>query len=192
MQRFDSEGKQQVVLEQTLFLSTVFLCSEFNLENIYSGVNFCGKNVYGNFYFRELIFADRSLRASSAIWASEVSLARTRERGAGARVLARLPSLAQIGEIARRLCGSLQKSQKLEPAKISCHTVGKEAISSHSHGQDANPSRNYPQHWYTWPEKQRETTRYPERYDNSTHNIPRNKKHITEIFLWSETTQNHG
>ena len=37
-----------------------------------------------------------SLRASSPIWASETSLART-------RVLARLASLAQIGELARRL-----------------------------------------------------------------------------------------
>ena len=69
------------MIEQTRFLSTVFLCSEFNfLENIYSGVNFCRKNVCGNFYLRELIFADR--------WDKK------------------------------------QKSQKLEPAKISCHTVG--------------------------------------------------------------------
>ena len=43
------------MIEQTRFLSTVFLCSEFKLENIYSGVNFCGKNVCGNFYLRELI-----------------------------------------------------------------------------------------------------------------------------------------
>ena len=54
-----SEWKRQVVIEQTRFLSTVFLCSEFKLENIYSGVNFCGKNVCGNFYLRELIFTDR-------------------------------------------------------------------------------------------------------------------------------------
>ena len=47
------------MIEQTRFLSTVFLCSEFKLENIYSGVNFCGKNVCGNFYLLELIFADR-------------------------------------------------------------------------------------------------------------------------------------
>jgi len=33
--------------------------SEFKLENIYSRVNLCGKNVCGNFYLRELIFADR-------------------------------------------------------------------------------------------------------------------------------------
>ena len=45
-------------IELTRFLSTVFLCSEFKLENIFSGVNFCGKNVRGNFYLRELIFAD--------------------------------------------------------------------------------------------------------------------------------------
>ena len=65
------------MIEQTRFLSTVFLGSEFKLENIYYGVNFCGKNICGNFYMRELIFADRRP----------------------------------------------QKSQKLEPAKISCHTV---------------------------------------------------------------------
>ena len=41
-----------------------------------------------------------SLRASSPIWASETSLARTRER-------ARLASLAQIGELARRLSNVL-------------------------------------------------------------------------------------
>ena len=49
------------MLEQTRFLSTVFLCILFKIENIYSGVNvnFCGKNACGNFYLRELIFADR-------------------------------------------------------------------------------------------------------------------------------------
>ena len=31
------------MIEQTRFLSTVFLCGEFSkLENIFSGVNFCG------------------------------------------------------------------------------------------------------------------------------------------------------
>ena len=54
-----SERKMQVAIEQTRFPSTVFLRSEFKLENIYSGVNFCGKNVCGNIYLRELIFADR-------------------------------------------------------------------------------------------------------------------------------------
>ena len=54
-----------------------------------------------------------SLRASSPIWASEASLARTRERAAKpqgsfprpprSRVLARLTSHTQIGELARRL-----------------------------------------------------------------------------------------
>ena len=39
------------MIEQTRFLSFVFLCSEFKLQNIYSEVNFCGKNVCGNFYF---------------------------------------------------------------------------------------------------------------------------------------------
>ena len=56
---FVSEWKRQVVLEQTRFLSTVSLCSKFNWENISSGVNFCGKNVCGSLYLRELIFADR-------------------------------------------------------------------------------------------------------------------------------------
>ena len=47
------------MIEQTRLFSIVFLCSEFNLENIYSGENFCGKNLCGNFYLRELIFAVR-------------------------------------------------------------------------------------------------------------------------------------
>ena len=46
------------MIEQTRFLSTVFLRSESKIENIYSGVNFCEKNVCGSFYLRELIFAD--------------------------------------------------------------------------------------------------------------------------------------
>ena len=60
-----------------------------------------------------------SLRASSPIWASEANLARTCERaakprGAGAspprsRVLARLTSLAQIGELARRVGQGMTK-----------------------------------------------------------------------------------
>ena len=41
------------------FLTTVFFCSEFTLENICSGVKFFGKNVCGEFYLRQLIFADR-------------------------------------------------------------------------------------------------------------------------------------
>ena len=47
------------MIERKRFLSNIFLYSEFNLENIYSGVNFCGKNVCGNFYLREPIFAHR-------------------------------------------------------------------------------------------------------------------------------------
>ena len=47
------------VIEQTRFLNTVFLCSEVKLKYIYSGVDFSGKNVCGNFFWRELIFADR-------------------------------------------------------------------------------------------------------------------------------------
>ena len=53
-----NERRQDVIINQAQFLSTVFLCSEFQLENIYSGVNFGGKNVCSNFYLRELIFAD--------------------------------------------------------------------------------------------------------------------------------------
>ena len=49
----------EVVIEKTRFLSTAFLCSEFKLENIHSGVHFCGKNVRSNFYLRERVFADR-------------------------------------------------------------------------------------------------------------------------------------
>ena len=47
--RFVSEQKRQAVIQQTRFRSTVFLCSEFKLGNIYSVVNLCG-----NFYLRDL------------------------------------------------------------------------------------------------------------------------------------------
>ena len=47
------------MITYTRFLSTVFLCSEFKLENLYSGVNFWGQNVSGNLYLRELIFGGR-------------------------------------------------------------------------------------------------------------------------------------
>ena len=53
---FVSEWKRQVVIEQTWFL--YFLVSEFKSEDIYSRVNYCGKNVCGNFPLWELIFAD--------------------------------------------------------------------------------------------------------------------------------------
>ena len=42
------------MIEQTRFLSTVFLCSEFKLENIHSGGNFCRKNVCEDLYLREV------------------------------------------------------------------------------------------------------------------------------------------
>ena len=71
---------RQVVFEQTRFLSTVLFCSEFKLENIYSGVNFRGKNVCGNFYSGNLFL-----------------------------------------RVARRIANI----EKLEPARISCHTVGR-------------------------------------------------------------------
>ena len=50
--RFVSQRKRKVVIEQTQFLGTVFLCSEFQLENIYSGVNFCEKTVCGDKFLR--------------------------------------------------------------------------------------------------------------------------------------------
>lgn len=53
---FVSKRKSKVVIR---FLSTVILCNEFKLENIYSVVNFCGKYVSGNFYLWEPILADR-------------------------------------------------------------------------------------------------------------------------------------
>ena len=75
--------------------------------------------VFGSFYYMSWLPDGRfvipcpSLQASTPIWASEVSLARTCERGGEAparrgfaprsHVLARLASLAQIGELARRL-----------------------------------------------------------------------------------------
>jgi len=71
--RFLSERKRQVVIEQTRFLNTVFLCSEFELENIYSGANFCGKNVCGNFYLRELTFADRWTEKSQKLEPTKIS-----------------------------------------------------------------------------------------------------------------------
>ena len=52
---FLNEARTQVVIKETWFRSIVFLCSEFKSEKIYSGVNFCGKKVCGNFYLRELI-----------------------------------------------------------------------------------------------------------------------------------------
>ena len=63
------------MIERTRFRSIVFLCSEFKLENIYFGVNFCGK------MSAVILFAGTYF------------------------------------------CGSLEKPQNLEPAKISCHTV---------------------------------------------------------------------
>ena len=61
------------------------------------------KKVGDLFEFAQPLTRDiSSLRASSPIWASEASLARERF-AARSRVLARLVSLAQKGEPARRL-----------------------------------------------------------------------------------------
>ena len=68
------------MIEQTQFLSTVFLCSEFKLEDIYSGVDLLGKKFCANFFF----FVETNFL---------------------------------------RIVEKIVKSQKLEPVKISCHTV---------------------------------------------------------------------
>ena len=49
------------MIEQTRFLSTVFLCNELKLVNIYSGANVCGRNVCGIFLGGGdyCVFADR-------------------------------------------------------------------------------------------------------------------------------------
>ena len=73
--RFVTERRRQLVIEQTRFLRTVFLSSEFKLENICSGVNFLWEKCLRQFLFA-VIYS-----------------------------------------------GSLGKSQKLEPAKISSNTV---------------------------------------------------------------------
>ena len=49
----------------TEFLSTVFLCSEFKLENIEFGVNFRRKKVCSNYFLQELIFADHQKNRKS-------------------------------------------------------------------------------------------------------------------------------
>ena len=41
------------------FLVLYFCVANIKLASIYSGVDFCGKNVCGYFYSRELTFADR-------------------------------------------------------------------------------------------------------------------------------------
>ena len=52
------------MIEQTQFLSTLSKGGEFKLENIYSGVNFCGKHVCGKFarpYFDRLLEKSQNL-----------------------------------------------------------------------------------------------------------------------------------
>ena len=67
-----------------------------------------------------------SRRASSPIWASEASLARTQERAAKprgdprSRLLARLTSLAQIGDLARRLISHMKYCEDLILCKAFC------------------------------------------------------------------------
>ena len=52
--RFFSEWKREVLIEQTWFLSTVFLCGECKLENIYSGYIFGAKILAVLFICRNL------------------------------------------------------------------------------------------------------------------------------------------
>ena len=47
------ETEQQT---DTEFLSTVFLCSKFKLENIEFGVNFRRKKVCSNYFLQKLIY----------------------------------------------------------------------------------------------------------------------------------------
>ena len=51
--------RDKVEIEQKQNLGTVFFCIELMLENIYSGVNFCGENVCGNSFICGNFFADR-------------------------------------------------------------------------------------------------------------------------------------
>ena len=71
------------MIEETRFLGTVFLCSEFKLGNIYSGLNFCGKNVCGNFYLRELILriAGRSQKFCATLPAHDIMVTLTNTPG---------------------------------------------------------------------------------------------------------------
>ena len=75
-----------------------------NLTIALIGLIIYSKKLLNSDWLRKECSSSRgSLRASSPIWAS---LARTRERATKlprSRVLARLTSLAQIGELARRL-----------------------------------------------------------------------------------------
>ena len=47
------------MIDQTLFLSTVFLCSEFKLQYVYTGVIFLQEKCLRQIFLRELIFAER-------------------------------------------------------------------------------------------------------------------------------------
>ena len=81
--------------------------------------------VFECFIFETTSLPERlSLRASSPIWANEANLARTRERGAEGPCLSRLRrslaryretrfSLAQIGELARRLWTTINYEQSI-------------------------------------------------------------------------------
>ena len=81
--------------------------------------------VFECFVFETTSLPERlSLRASSPIWANEANLARTRERGAEGPCLSRLRrslaryretrfSLAQIGELARRLWTTINYEQSI-------------------------------------------------------------------------------
>ena len=55
---FVSGWKRQVAIEQTRFLILYFCVANLSQRIFYSGVNFCGKNVWSNIYLWQLIFAD--------------------------------------------------------------------------------------------------------------------------------------
>ena len=92
------------------------------------------RNFHIDFKCRHVIAYLTSLRASSPIWASEVSLARTRtspflghSQLRRSLVFARLASLAQTGELARRLIqyilgdpGAVIRVDKMFVVKVYC------------------------------------------------------------------------
>ena len=117
--RFVSERKRQVLIEQTRFLSTVFLCSEFKLENIYSGVNFYGTffaviYIWGNLFFYPGY--QRFFSRAAEIFARVTIKTWQKPETALEKSLA-------PGVLFFRIAEKKQKLLKLEPAKISCHTV---------------------------------------------------------------------
>ena len=86
------------------FLSYVFLSSEFKLENIYRGVNFCGKK-YGYFLFKETYFWG-SLEKSQKI---------------GTR-----KNFVQLGSFCSRILGSWEGNIKTDELWINSETLDRD------------------------------------------------------------------